>query len=192
MNLKKLIQVGLKTVYHKKNNNCLKICLGILFFGSVVALALAYLSQYAFHLEPCVLCFYQRKPFFFIAILAFFSLVFVKKESQQKLLIFVCLALLAANSAIAFYHSGVEKKIFVGPASCTSNKLNEISDINELIKTIESTPAIRCDEPQFFFLGLTMAQWNFFYCLGLIVLIANLLGEAKRQAKKKKGKKKKD
>jgi hypothetical protein len=32
------------------------------------------------------------------------------------------------------------------------------------------TKAIRCDQPSFVFLGLSMAAWNLGYCLALILL----------------------
>lgn len=152
-----------------------KSCLEILLFCSILALIFAYISQYVFGLEPCILCFYQRKPFYLIAILSFFGRFFLQKKSLQNLIIMICIALLAINASIAFYHAGVEKKIFAGPSTCSSSSLDEASDLEELTRKIEQSQAIRCDEPQFYFLKITMAGWNFVYCLGLIALILWLL-----------------
>lgn len=165
--IKFLLSLILDYVDRKK----LKACLTILLFGSLLALIFAYISQYVFGFEPCILCFYQRKPFFFIAILTFLGRFLLRKKSRQKLIIIAGIALLAVNAAIAFYHSGVEKKIFTGPSSCSSVDLAEISDLQELSRKITETQAVRCDEPQFYFLGLTIAEWNLLYCLTLMILV---------------------
>ena len=73
------------------------------------------------------------------------------------------------NIGLASYHVGVEQKIFKGPSSCSSNDLNEIEDLEKLKEVLLKTKAIRCDEPQFFFLGLSMAAWNLIYSILLIL-----------------------
>ena len=147
-----------------------KNLLFFLLFSSVFALALAYISQYFFGLLPCHLCLWQRKPFFAIIILVGLFLVIPQLKKYQNLTIQISVLLLFINSAIAFYHSGVEKKWFYGLDSCSSASAQP-STLEALRLELEATKAVRCDQPQFVFLGLSMAGWNVLYCLFLACLI---------------------
>ena len=135
------------------------------------ALVFAYGAEYFFGYQPCILCLYQRIPFFIIIAIAIFAL-FLKNKKLQNLVLYASMALLFINSALAFYQVGVEKKFFQGPDKCSSNNLENIVDLEELKRAIMATKAVRCDEPQFFFLSLSMASWNFLYCAAILVFLA--------------------
>ena len=137
--------------------------------AAICALTSAYIAQYFFDLQPCVLCLYQRWPFFIIIALTAFSLI-LKNQKLQQAVFFICLAALLVNVGIASYQVGVEQKILRGPDSCSANlHLNEINDLEQLREVLMRTKAVRCDEPQFFFLKLSMAAWNVIYCLFLAI-----------------------
>lgn len=137
--------------------------------AAAFAILFAYISQYVFGYEPCVLCLHQRKPFFIIIAAVIAGLFFFKSKKSQNIIFAASIILLFINAAIASYHVGVERKIFTGPTACASNNLNDFTDLNELIKAIEKTKAINCAEPEFFLLGLSMASWNLIYCLFLAI-----------------------
>ncbi len=141
----------------------------LLLVASIFALVAAYVSQYIFGYQPCILCLYQRLPFFAIILLSLFQLFFIKKKFFKKIFFGFNICLLLSNIAIATYHVGVERKVFAGPATCSDN-LSEINDLEKLKAAISATKAVRCDEPQFFFLKLSMAAWNLIYCLGLLIV----------------------
>ncbi|MFM6972546.1 MAG: disulfide bond formation protein B [Alphaproteobacteria bacterium] len=149
-----------------KNSVFLYLILSAL--ASIIALISAYISEFIFGYQPCILCYYQRKPFF--AIIVIVALVLCKKKYQKIGAVF-CAILFLVNAGIAFYHSGVEQKFFRGPTTCSSQNLNNITDFKEFEMAILSTKAVRCDEPQFYFLNLTMANWNFIYSLFLFFLV---------------------
>ena len=140
-----------------------------LIFISIFALSLAYISQYFFGLLPCKLCLYERKPFIAIIAICLLILVFFKTKKAKKLAVCLSLFFLLINASIAIYHVGVEQKIFKLSESCNSTIPENYNSIEELKQLIAHAPLARCDEPQFFFLGLSMASWNIFYCLGLFV-----------------------
>ena len=140
-------------------------------FSSFVALISAYISQYIFGFEPCVLCYHQRKPFFAIIVIALIFLLIKKLKKYQKIGAILCALTFLINAGIAFYHSGVEMKIFAGPDSCSSSNFDNIDNIDQLREALFKTKAIRCDEPQFYFLNLTMANWNFIYCIFLLIIL---------------------
>ena len=106
-----------------------KNLLVLLIFYSFLALVLAYLSQFGFDLQPCILCLHQRKTFFAIIAIASLVLIFFKSEKSQKITFFFCLFLLLINAAIATYHVGVEQKIFKGPTTCSSESLNDFQNL---------------------------------------------------------------
>lgn len=148
-----------------KNNS--KNIIIFLLLTSTIALVLAYVSQYIFGLEPCHLCLWQRMPFWAIIILSVLVLL-IKK--YQNLAIHISLLLLIINAGIAFYHAGVEKKVFKGLDSCSAPIIGA-NNIVELEQSIAQTKIVRCDTPQFVFLGVSMAGWNFIYCLGLTLIV---------------------
>jgi len=140
-----------------------------------LALILAYVAQYIFDYQPCILCFYQRKPFFAVIAFSLVGLVFSKSQKLQKIAVFLCAISLLINCAIAFYHVGVEQKFFKGPSTCSSENLEKITNLEDLKNAFAKTKAIRCDEPSFVFLKLSMAAWNFIYCLFLFGCVLIML-----------------
>jgi disulfide bond formation protein DsbB len=166
MSLKKL-----KFLLEKFKKNLAKNYLFLALLASLVALISAYISQYIFGFEPCILCYHQRKPFFIIIIISLIFLLVKKLKKYQKIGAILCALAFLINAGIAFYHSGVELKIFAGPDSCSSKNFDNIDDVEQLRIAMLETKAIRCDEPQFYFLNLTMANWNFIYCLGLVLFL---------------------
>jgi len=167
--------------------NQVDVCLLIIFLGLASSLALigAYISQYIFGYQPCILCLYQRVPFFIV--LGFVALSFLSKSDKfLKIVLYLCLAVIALNFLIAFYHVGVEFKIFVGLSGCSgASNLNSFSDLESLRSALENQPAVKCDEPQFYFLGLTMAFWNMIYCLFLFILVAFIHLKSRQNSVKK-------
>jgi disulfide bond formation protein DsbB len=166
--MKKILQ----KFYDQKN--FLFLVLTFLLASSSLALCLAYISQYIFNYQPCILCLYQRIPFFIIVFLSAIGLAIYRKIKIAKIIFLFCLAMLFFNAIIAFYHSGVEYKIFKGFSGCNAQDLSSVKNIEELRKIIEKTNSVKCDEPQLFVLGLSMAEWNFIFCLGLFIFL-NLL-----------------
>lgn len=152
----------------------------LLFAASLIALSGAYISEYIFGLKPCILCLYQRKPFFAILALTLLSMVFFKGGEVKKVVIFICALLLLLNTAIAIYHVGVEKKIVQGPTTCASETLDNINDLEALKKALAQTKAVRCDKPSFIFLGISMAGWNALYCLGLLSFIISTYRKSRK------------
>ena len=136
----------------------------LLLVSAVFALFGAYISQYFLDMQPCQLCFWQRKPFFIIIILAILFLTIGQLKNYQKLAIQIAILLLLINAAIAFYHSGVEQKWFEGLDSCSPPAI-QINNVEDLKLALEKTKVARCDQPQFMFLNLSMASWNVIYCL---------------------------
>lgn len=130
--------------------------------AAAAPLSAALISQYLFGLHPCELCIMQRIPF---AVIIFFSVLAYTKPVNKMVLISAVISIHAflINSGIAFYHVGVEKHWWIhGDCSGKCDMGQSVADIQ---KCLFSTPAVRCDDVQFEFLGVSMAGWNFLYSL---------------------------
>lgn len=140
---------------------------------SALSLAAALIAQYAFNLQPCQLCIYQRYPFAIAALLGVAAAVTVRTTARGAtwLIVGAGLALLA-NSALALYHSGIERDWWQGPTGCSAASLLEANSIEDAIARIEAAPVVPCDEIPWAdpVLGLSMANWNVGLCAGLAVI----------------------
>ena len=147
-----------------------------LLFLAVTALGSALTSQYAFGLNPCPLCLYQRWPYAIIIGLSLIAVLMGLKNKGKAVsgLVFLCGLALLAGGVIASYHVGVEQhwwKSFL--EGCTIN----FDNTQDLLKQIEGTKAARCDEIPWSMFGISMAGYNAIISLIAvpITLIASLL-----------------
>lgn len=123
-------------------------------------LAGAYVSQYAFGLFPCEMCWWQRYPHF--AALALGLAAFVLKPAR----IWTALAGLAilTSGLIGGFHAGVEYGWWEGITACTAPASGvDVLDFN-------AAPLIRCDVAPWTLFGISLAGFNF--------LISSLSGAA--------------
>lgn len=134
--------------------------------ASAGALFAALYSQLALGLQPCELCLYQRIPFFAAIILAALGLGLRSKPNMAKFFLALCALAFLINSGIAAYHSGIERHWWTRIKGC---EVPDFSKDPSLIEKILTMPAAQCDviawaDP---FFGLTMANYNVLFCLGL-------------------------
>lgn len=152
----------------------MKISLSLLLFAfSSGALILAYISQYFFDMHPCILCLYQRMPMFVVVLFSVIAIIFRKKLKFAILLNAICGLALIIGAAIAFYHVGVEYGKFSLTDGCAIGDESDVNSIEELAQILMGKTYVACDEPQFVFLGLSMAAWNFMFSgfIGVLSLI---------------------
>jgi disulfide bond formation protein DsbB len=143
----------------------------ILIAVSALSLIAAYVSEHVFGLLPCVLCIYQRIPYFVIIGVCVLSM-FVEGQKRAVLLAIAGITFWV-GAGIAFFHVGVEQGVFVLEEGCVDS-LSEIGSLEALRNAIVGKPAAPCDEPAFVFLGLSMAGWNFFFSFAWGLLTLNL------------------
>ena len=132
--------------------------------GSAALLLGALGFQYLGDMPPCAMCYWQR--YGHVA-----SLVAGGVALVVPIRLVIALGGLGAltSAVIAVYHSGVERGIFEGPDTCTSNPIGNLS-VDDLIAQIEATPLVRCDEIPWEMFGLSMANYNVFASAALVVL----------------------
>src|SRR5437762_2762493 len=128
----------------------------------------ALLSQHVGGLQPCVLCLYQRWPYYAAIALTLIA-VLAGDRTTTPIVLLVCALLFAAGAAVAFYHVGVERHWFQGPTTCSSPSV-AADTVEALRQRLLAQPVVRCDEVAWSLFGVSMAGWNFLASLGLVVL----------------------
>lgn len=144
--------------------------LGI-FAISAFSLIAAYIAQYGFDLQPCVLCLYQRPPYYIAGLLGLVA-VFVSGKSLKvsSAMIFLAGLSFLTGSVIASYHTGVELHWWA--SFLEGCKVSFDGDTSDLLSIIQSSSAVPCDEipwsdPIF---GLSMANYNAIASLGYAII----------------------
>jgi disulfide bond formation protein DsbB len=137
--------------------------------GSLAALLAAFVFQ-QFGWAPCEMCLWQRWPHGGAALFGAIALL-SSGLAQKSSTAFGALSALSA-AALAAYHTGVERKWWEGPASCTGagDDLGSLSAAHLVPGALPAENLVLCDTLTPFFLGLTMANWNLVLSLGFAML----------------------
>jgi len=121
------------------------------------ALAMAYIAQYGFGLEPCILCLYERIPYALVAILGFTAM---RWPHLVRPMMAMAVAVFAFSAALAFYHVGVEQHWWASATGCTGGNLPTTMTTADLLKSLEAPPPKPCDAVDWTLFGVSMAGWN--------------------------------
>ena len=127
----------------------------------------AYLGQYAFHLVPCEMCWWQRYAHF--AALALALLAWLRPSTQ--LLTWLAALAILVGGLLGLYHAGVEYGWWQGFTACTS----EVKLGDDPLSAILNAPMIRCDQVQWSLAGISLAGFNFLISVPAALLIFALL-----------------
>ena len=95
------------------------------FVAGMASLALilgAYSFEHIGGLHPCKLCLWQRYPHFLNIFLIFLFYLFPKKS-----FVLVASISMLTSTILALYHVGVEKKLWLGPNSCSNSSIEGLS-----------------------------------------------------------------
>jgi disulfide bond formation protein DsbB len=137
--------------------------------ASAVIVGAALVSEYGFGLKPCILCLYQRVPYYINIALGLAAFVLSYRYPRLAILILSLTVLsFAADTAIAGFHVGVEHKWWPGLPECGGKIVPEHVSIDELRNSMERQAIVRCDEPAFVLFGISMAGYNCLISLALV------------------------
>lgn len=141
--------------------------------GSAFVLLGAFGFQHLGGMAPCKLCLWQRYPHAAAVIIGGLALWL-----GGRILLYLGAIAALTTAAIGAYHTGVERKWWEGPTSCTGGDIGGLS-ADELFNQIMSAPVVRCDEIPWQIMGLSMANLN---AVGSLVLAAIWLWAATKRA----------
>jgi disulfide bond formation protein DsbB len=142
-----------------------------LFAISSLSILFAYFVEFILGYNPCILCTYQRYPFYLIMLISTISLI---KNSKFHLVIFSSMFLFLGNAFLSSYHSGIEIGVFNETTKCSSgNNLKEL-DIDKLKNQILSTQSSSCKASPFKMFGISMSLMNFIFSIFMFYSIFKL------------------
>lgn len=126
--------------------------LGILGSAGLLLGALGF--QYIGELAPCKLCYWQRYGHVGALVLGGLALFL----PAAPLLWLAALAA-ASSSAVAIFHTGVERQWWEGLQTCSAPSVVGLSP-DKALEAIMNAPLVRCDEIPWQMFGLSMANYN--------------------------------
>jgi disulfide bond formation protein DsbB len=126
------------------------------------ALAFEHIGGYV----PCPLCLEQRYAYYVsIPLLLLASALLARDYRDLTAVLFAIVGVIFfANAVFAGYHAGAEWKLWAGPDTCGADA-QLTSGGGGLLKELENTRVVRCDEAQLRIFGLSLAGWNVIACL---------------------------
>lgn len=137
----------------------------------------ALISQYAFGLFPCEMCYWQRWPHQTAIMLAALALLLRNNPTAIRALTILAALAILTSGGIGAFHAGVEYGFWPGPA-CSATTTGPIS-----IDDIMAGPVIACDKPQWTLGPISLAGFNALFSFAGAALILALLFRAKDTAR---------
>jgi disulfide bond formation protein DsbB len=123
----------------------------------LTALAFEFIGGY----KPCPLCLQQRWAYYLAIPGLFIGLALLasgKLGAAATIFILISLAFLA-NAGLGIYHAGAEWGYWPGPDTCAVAQ-DRTAAAGNLLKNLEASRVVRCDQAPWRFLGLSFAGWN--------------------------------
>jgi len=111
---------------------------------------------------PCPLCLQQRYAYYVgIPILFAALILYASGYLQTASIVFLLVSVaFVANAVLGTYHAGAEWKFWPGPETCAGTAPAASVRASDLLKNLETTRVIRCDEAPWRMFGLSFAGWN--------------------------------
>jgi disulfide bond formation protein DsbB len=108
-------------------------------------------------LFPCEMCWWQRYGHIAALVCGVLALL-VTGQARRALVVLAGLGI-ASSAVIAGYHAGIEYGWWHGVTACTS--LIKFGGGTDPLAAIMNSPAVRCDEVQWQWAGISLAGFNF-------------------------------
>ncbi len=121
----------------------------------------AWFFQLVIGLDPCPMCLTQRWPYYIGLPILVVALILIKNANRNIALACVAItaALFVAGAVYGGYHSGVEWRLWQGPAACTGGQ--DLSfNVENLLQDLKTAKVVDCRDAAWRFLGLSLAGYN--------------------------------
>lgn len=139
--------------------------IAILFVNILVILS-AFFIEFFLKVKPCILCIYQRYPYY---IITFLSLIYFLKKDLKIILILLIILTSLASITLSSYHVGIETGLIEETTSCRTSLNNNLSK-DAIFKQLESNLASSCKEVNFKLFGFSLASINIILSLILTTI----------------------
>lgn len=145
----------------------------------------AYFFQFVVGLAPCPLCLEQRIPYYFAIPLAILVAIGAARGASPRLIrggLATLAIIMIVSVALGAYHAGVEWKFWAGPTDCTG-PINDFGSAGNLLKQMQTTSVVRCDEAAWRLFGLSLAGYNVLISAALALIALGVVYRNLRQEK---------
>jgi disulfide bond formation protein DsbB len=131
----------------------------------------ALVFEHGFGYVPCMLCLWQRWPYYVGAPLALAAaaLALSGRQRAARALLGVVALTFAGGAALGAYHAGVEWGFWPGPSSCAGANAAP-SSAGGLLEQMRATRIVPCDAAAWRLFGLSLAGFNALIAGGLAAL----------------------
>jgi disulfide bond formation protein DsbB len=133
---------------------------------NILVILSALFIEFFLKIKPCILCIYQRYPYYIIALL---SLIYFLKKDLKILLILLIILTSLASIILSTYHVGIETGLIEETTSCKTSLNNNLSK-DAILKQLESNLASSCKEVSFKLFGFSLASINIILSLILTTI----------------------
>ncbi|MFM9890164.1 MAG: disulfide bond formation protein B [Rickettsiales bacterium] len=142
-----------------------------LVLGGAIALCVAVVAQYGFHLAPCHFCILERYPYGVLIVLGGLSLLTPRGGLRWRVLVALGFCALLATGLLGLVHTGIEEGVLQYKGGCVA-QLPADASLEALRAAIATSPLVSCDTPMLRVLGLSMATWNSVWAALVALLVA--------------------
>lgn len=140
---------------------------GLILLVTVAVLSSAYSAQYIGGLRPCILCLYERIPWFITGALMLVIVLMQFSGPMRRMLMLIAGLVLLAGAGLSGYHVGVEQGYFQPPTTCSATTTP--ANLKELKALLETTLPPRCDEIPWSMFGISLAGYNAIASLAMAI-----------------------
>jgi disulfide bond formation protein DsbB len=142
---------------------------------AAIAIGGAWFSELVMGFVPCMLCLWERWPYYIGLPLA--GVAFALRGTPAfKPLCWLLAAVFMVSAGLGAWHAGVEWKLFTAP-DC-GGRLGGALSLDDFRKSLSTARVVLCDEAPMRVLGLSFAGWN----VVASAMIAALYAAASRKA----------
>ena len=141
-----------------------------IFLISFIALISAYFIEYVLGYQPCILCLYERVPYFLAILILLINFKYNKLEKHFILLLIIIFFI---ATLLSLYHLGIEQGLIEESLLCNLEKGTNIVDKDEILKQLQQKN-ISCKDVAFKIFGLSLTSFNIIISLLLTISLTNV------------------
>ena len=147
---------------------------------ALAAISGAWFSELVLGFVPCMLCLWERWPYYIALPVAAIGLALLRGERARYLpwLAGVLGVIFLASVALGAYHAGVEWKWFPAP-DCGGRLGGPALSLDDFRKSLNTARVVLCNEAPMRILGLSFAGWN---AVASMVIAALCFSAARQKA----------
>lgn len=143
---------------------------------AAAAIGGAWFSELVLHFVPCLLCLWERIPYYVAAPVALVALTGLGGPRIRRGALVLLALIFVVSTGLGLWHAGVEWKLF--PAPDCGGRLGGAQSLEDFQKSLSTARVVLCNEAPMRVLGLSFAGWN----AVASALVAGLYAAAARKA----------